>query len=108
MTEDESRKQFETWISSPPYEYDIERYPKNSDWPGSYMSLGTDLAWQAWQAARTSEPVQYVPFWRSSGKMILGRMFTDLNAAHEYRKLQYEPHKIEIREIRISVGEVVK
>ena len=107
MTEDESRKQFEQWISSPPYEYDIERYPENGDWPGSYMHLGTDLAWQAVQAARTSEPVQYAAFWKSSGKMIPGRIFTDIGDAIEYRKRQFEQYRIEIRGIRINVGEVV-
>jgi hypothetical protein len=54
MTEHESRKQFEAWVSSPPYEYDVERYPEDASWPGSYMNLGTDLAWQAWQEARKS------------------------------------------------------
>jgi len=29
MTEDESRKQFEAWISSPPFEYDVGRYNEN-------------------------------------------------------------------------------
>jgi hypothetical protein len=108
MTEDESRKQFEAWISGPPFEYDIERYPENRDWAGSYMNLGTDLAWHAWQAARTGETVQYAAFWKSSGNMIPSRMFTELGDAVEYRKRQFEQYKIEIRKIRISVGEVVK
>jgi hypothetical protein len=94
MTEDESRKQFEAWVSSLPFEYEV--------------CLSTDFAWQAWQSARTSEPVQYAAFWKSSGKMIHGRIFEGLGDAIAYRKLQFERHKIEIREIRISVGEVVK
>jgi hypothetical protein len=56
MTEDESRKQFEAFISGPPFEYDIERYAEDGDWPGSYMHLGTDLAWHTWQEAR--KPVE--------------------------------------------------
>jgi hypothetical protein len=56
MTEDESRKQFEAWVSGPPFEYDVDRYPENSAWPGSYMHLGTDHAWHAWQEAR--KPVE--------------------------------------------------
>ena len=108
MTEDESRKQFEAWVSSPPFEYDIERYPEDSAWPECYVSPAVDFAWQAVQAARTSEPVQYAAFWKTSGKMIHGRMFEELDDAVEYRKRQFEQYRIEIRKIRISVGEVVR
>jgi hypothetical protein len=52
MTENESRKQFEAWVSSPPFEYDTERYPEDSACPECYVSPAVDFAWQAWQAAR--------------------------------------------------------
>jgi len=47
------RKLFETWISSPPYERDVARWPKNHHhaWPGQYKDLAVELAWEAWQEA---------------------------------------------------------
>jgi len=113
MTEDESRKQFEAWISGPPFEYDVERYPEDSAWPGSYMNLGTDLAWQAWQAAHPVHTVAYGLFWKSNStpnaaKLIRDRLYWDLESAKQRRSEIFERHKIEIREIRIRLGEVVK
>jgi hypothetical protein len=35
-------------------------------------------------------------------------MFEELDDAVEYRKRQFEQYRIEIRKIRISVGEVVR
>lgn len=48
-----TREAFEKWISSPPYECDISRWPDVADksWPGQYHNIATQLAWQAWQEA---------------------------------------------------------
>lgn len=51
----DSRAQFEAWIGGPPFERDTERYPNDPmkyPWPGSYVDIYVDLAWQAWQEAR--------------------------------------------------------
>lgn len=48
------RNQFETWISAPPYERDVFRYPMNEmfyTWPGQYRDIAVQLAWEAWQEA---------------------------------------------------------
>jgi hypothetical protein len=45
------RAAFEAWISSPPYEREVERFGENSAWPGNYRELDVDLAWCAWLAA---------------------------------------------------------
>ncbi len=48
----EFRKQFEEWISSPPYEREIARWPNDSRkhaWPGQYEDIAVQLAWEAWQ-----------------------------------------------------------
>ena len=50
---DEVRTQFEAWVSAPPFEYSVARWPVSgaSAWPGSYRDLHVQLAWEAWQAA---------------------------------------------------------
>jgi len=50
----DSRAEFETFISLPPHEKEILRFPDDgsSAWPGSYKNLIVDLAWDAWQASR--------------------------------------------------------
>jgi hypothetical protein len=50
----DSRAAFETFISSPPHEEEILRFPDDgsSAWPGSYKDPIVDLAWGAWQASR--------------------------------------------------------
>ena len=45
------RAAFEAWISSPPYEREVQRFGENSAWPGNYRELDVDLAWCAWSAA---------------------------------------------------------
>ena len=58
MTEKESRKQFEAWVSSSPYDESIERYPNDTTkygWPGSYKDIRVDMCWQAWQEARNNK-----------------------------------------------------
>lgn len=55
MTSDESREQFEAWITAPPYERDVSRWsndPTKHSWPGNYEEYAVQLAWEAWQAAR--------------------------------------------------------
>lgn len=52
MTIVDERKLFEDWISSPPYEANISRYPADprySAWPGDYRDITTQLAWRAWR-----------------------------------------------------------
>lgn len=51
------REEFEKWISAPPYERSIRRYPDDAErfaWPGQYREVSTELAWQAWQEAAKS------------------------------------------------------
>lgn len=50
-----SRKAFESWISAPPFEREIERMGEESAWPGSYRPLDVDLAWYAWSASQAAE-----------------------------------------------------
>jgi len=48
------RKAFEMWISSPPYEKDITKYPDDPElaaWPKCYRDISVQIAWDAWQAA---------------------------------------------------------
>ena len=47
MTE---RETFEAWISSPPFERKVWRWPSNGvAWPGWYREYEVELAWCAWQ-----------------------------------------------------------
>ena len=52
----DSRAEFESFISLPPHEKEISRFPEDgsSAWPGSYKNLIVDLAWETWQASRQS------------------------------------------------------
>ena len=52
MDNETSRKQFEAWISAPPYEHMCDRNSDSSAWPGKYKRYETRIAWEAWQAAR--------------------------------------------------------
>jgi hypothetical protein len=54
MSDHPQRKQFESWITSPPFEKDISRFlndPIKYAWPGNYRDLEVELAWEAWQEA---------------------------------------------------------
>lgn len=53
MTE---REQFEAWIKSPPFEHWCEKFDDNAGWPDHYKRYETQLAWEAWQAARDAGP----------------------------------------------------
>ena len=49
-----SRSQFESWISAPPYERSVDRFPDDQEkwaWPGQYRDIAVQLAWEAWCAA---------------------------------------------------------
>jgi hypothetical protein len=48
-----ARTEFEDWITQPPLEKDIERWPndRSSSWPGQYKDIAVELAWLAWQEA---------------------------------------------------------
>lgn len=48
-----TRDQFEAWISAPPFERSIARYPENFEyaWPGCYRDIDVELAWEAWREA---------------------------------------------------------
>jgi hypothetical protein len=54
-TEAKSREEFETWISGPPHARSVLRYPGASDvcWPDQYRDYFTQIAWEAWDEART-------------------------------------------------------
>ena len=46
-----SRRSFEEWISAPPYEHEVLRYPEDETkyaWPGQYRNIAVQLAWEAW------------------------------------------------------------
>jgi len=42
------RKQFEAWISSPPYEMSIKRLSDKSAWPGQYDDINVQIVFEAW------------------------------------------------------------
>jgi len=80
----DSRAEFESFISLPPHEKEISRFPEDgsSAWPGSYKNLIVDLAWDAWQASRQAlegEPVAYqilVARKSKAGNSVQGKRFT--------------------------------
>lgn len=48
------REEFERWIAAPPYERDVGRWPDDAvkhAWPGHYIDIAVELAWEAWQRA---------------------------------------------------------
>jgi len=59
------RAEFEAFISLPPHEKEISRFPGDgsSAWPGSYKNLIVDLAWDAWQASRQALEGEPVLWW---------------------------------------------
>lgn len=51
----DDRAIFESYISAPPFERDIARYPLNEtkySWPGSYVDFSVELAWEMWKEAK--------------------------------------------------------
>lgn len=60
MTFDEAkeRERFERWISGPPYELSVVRYPSSvhmTSWPGQYRDINVERAWEAWCQALNGE-----------------------------------------------------
>lgn len=48
------RPKFEAWISAPPFERDLDRFPEDETkwaWPGQYRDMTVEVAWEAWQEA---------------------------------------------------------
>ena len=46
------RAHFDKWITSPPYEREIRRWPMDETkyaWPGQYRDIAVQIAWEAWQ-----------------------------------------------------------
>ncbi len=48
---DDVRREFETWISSPPFRKSIAKMHSDSSWPGVYVAIDVHLAWEAWREA---------------------------------------------------------
>ena len=54
-----SREQFEEFITAPPFERDVDRWPDDETahaWPGDYKDYEVQLAWVAWEAGREVGP----------------------------------------------------
>lgn len=52
MTNEQIRTEFEEWITSPPYELSITKYPDDPSkaaWPKCYRDIKVQIAWDAWQ-----------------------------------------------------------
>ena len=46
------REAFEAWVSAPPFEMPVTRFPEDGDtWSGQYRHYDVQFAWKAWQAA---------------------------------------------------------
>ncbi len=56
VSNEDMRKQFEAWVSGPPYKGNIERWPLNHGyWPGEYKHKYVSITWHAWQTAVAAE-----------------------------------------------------
>jgi len=65
---DQDRAAFEQWVSVPPYERPVHRQGQSRAWPGQYHDIETQIAWEAWQAARAlPAPVER----KDGGEMLL-------------------------------------
>jgi hypothetical protein len=54
-----SRQSFEEFISEPPYEASVDRYPQDElacAWPGQYIDVEVQRCWEVWQRARSKVP----------------------------------------------------
>jgi len=56
----DERARFEKWISSSPFEKEINRHPNNDyvSWPGQYKDINVELAWEAYQFALEKKGTQ--------------------------------------------------
>src|SRR6185295_3401359 len=55
VNENETRIAFEKWVSTPPFEYDCDRWPNDESkhaWPGQYKDISVQLAWEAWKESQ--------------------------------------------------------
>lgn len=58
------RVEFERWISAPPYEKSVNRYHHESgSWPGQYLDISVQLAWEAFVEARDLLQYQIIAYW---------------------------------------------
>lgn len=48
MKKNVERKNFEKWITSPPYEKSIKQHRPNGSWPNQYVEYDVQIAWEAW------------------------------------------------------------
>ena len=58
----ENRQAFERFISSPPFEKSIERFPTGDakyPWPGAYRDITVELAWECWREATFAQGAQF-------------------------------------------------
>ncbi|MEK9735745.1 MAG: hypothetical protein VW239_00315 [Candidatus Nanopelagicales bacterium] len=57
--EQDIRAAFEAWISAPPFEHSLARWPDDwkHTWPGQYARIDTQLAWEAWRESAKARPV---------------------------------------------------
>jgi hypothetical protein len=48
---EDERKKFEARFSASPFEWDFERFPEGSAWPGNYKDYNVQCAWEGWEEA---------------------------------------------------------
>ena len=55
MSAEKTREAFESFISAPPFEKSVDRYPDRDteSWRGQYKLLDVQLAWESWQESQT-------------------------------------------------------
>jgi len=58
---EEQRKAFEAWLAEPPHEQDVSRFPEKHGyrWEGNYCHLPVQIAWEAWQKAKSGS--EWIP-----------------------------------------------
>lgn len=54
MNTEQERINFESWITSPPYEKPIDILKEGGSFPGQYRAYEVQLAWEAYQAGRAA------------------------------------------------------
>jgi hypothetical protein len=55
MSMEQSRKQFEAWVTKSPFEKNIARQTDCGAFPGNYRDYAVELAWCAWFDAQNAE-----------------------------------------------------
>lgn len=58
----ENRQAFERFISSPPFEKDIKRFPTGDakySYPGAYCDITVELAWECWREATSMQIARF-------------------------------------------------